>query len=87
MWQRANPAIGKRITVEYVTKERRSLPPREFARERMGWWDPPAVSAADADRSPLNLDWWDASTDDDPANAPSGCRPSRSRSTAIRPTR
>lgn len=42
-WQRANHALGKRITVEYVTAERRALAPEDFATERLGWWqDPPA---------------------------------------------
>jgi len=38
-WQRANPAMGRRITAEYIAAERRALPPAEFARERLGWWD------------------------------------------------
>lgn len=38
-WLKANPALGRRITVEYVRDERRALPPEEFARERLGWWD------------------------------------------------
>lgn len=36
-WLRANPTLGKRITVDYVRAERRSLPPSEFGRERLGW--------------------------------------------------
>lgn len=40
-WQRANPQLGRRITVDYVRKERRSMSPAEFARERLGWWDEP----------------------------------------------
>lgn len=38
-WLAANPAMGRRITVEYIRKERRALPVEEFARERLGWWD------------------------------------------------
>jgi phage terminase large subunit-like protein len=38
-WYRANPALGRRITIEYVRAERRAMPPDEFARERLGWWD------------------------------------------------
>jgi hypothetical protein len=38
-WRRANPALGRRISVDYVRSERRALPPEEFARERLGWWD------------------------------------------------
>jgi hypothetical protein len=41
MWLRANPTIGDRMTIEYVTAERRAMPVDEFCRERMGWWDDP----------------------------------------------
>ncbi|MFI0718913.1 terminase [Streptomyces sp. NPDC021224] len=37
----ANPAVGRRISLDYVMGERRALPPAEYARERMGWWDDP----------------------------------------------
>lgn len=40
-WRAANPALGRRITVEYIEAERDALPPLEFARERLGWWDDP----------------------------------------------
>lgn len=40
-WQRANPAMGRRISPDYIAAERRALPPSEFARERLGWWDKP----------------------------------------------
>lgn len=49
-WQAANPLLGRTrangtgLTVEYVKAERDSLPPSEFARERMGWWDDPSTS-------------------------------------------
>lgn len=52
-WGRANPAMGRRITVEYIAAERRALPPEEFGRERMGWWDDPAEDA-----NPFPLDEW-----------------------------
>jgi hypothetical protein len=44
-WARANPAMGRTrsngtgITETYIAAERRALPPAEFARERLGWWD------------------------------------------------
>lgn len=42
-WEAANPALGRRMGVDYVRRERAALPPSEFMRERMGWWqDPPA---------------------------------------------
>jgi len=37
-WARANPALGRRITLDYVRAERRGMPPVEFARERLGHW-------------------------------------------------
>lgn len=54
-WYAANPALGKRISVEYLAAERRALPPKEFARERLGWWeDPPALG----DASIIPADAW-----------------------------
>jgi len=41
LWRRANPAIGRRISIDHIAAERRALPPAEFGRERMGWWDDP----------------------------------------------
>lgn len=38
-WRLANPAMGRRISQEFIEAERRSLEPSEFARERLGWWD------------------------------------------------
>ena len=40
-WRRANHTLGRRITVDFVAKERRAMPALEFARERLGWWDEP----------------------------------------------
>jgi phage terminase large subunit-like protein len=51
-WARANPTLGKRITVTFVRGERRALPPAEFGRERLGWWDDPAEESAS-----LLADW------------------------------
>jgi hypothetical protein len=42
LWHLANPAIGRRITADYVRAERRALPPEEFGRERLGWFTEPA---------------------------------------------
>lgn len=41
LWQLANHSLGRRISVEYVRAERRALPPSEFGRERLGWFDLP----------------------------------------------
>lgn len=51
-WRQANPALGRRITIEYLRAERRALPPEEFARERLTWWDEPA---AGGDGIPIEL--------------------------------
>lgn len=42
---RANPALGRRITIDHLRAERQALPPAEFARERLGWWDEPGLTA------------------------------------------
>lgn len=42
-WQSANPQMGRRIRVETIRNERLALPPEEFARERLGWWDEPGL--------------------------------------------
>ncbi|MEW1964647.1 hypothetical protein AB0302_04525 [Micrococcus sp. NPDC078436] len=49
-WKQANPLLGRirangtGLTEGYVAAEREALPPAEFARERMGWWDDPSTS-------------------------------------------
>lgn len=47
-WASANPALGRRITIDYVRSERRALAadPVEFMRERMGWWEDPPDEGA-----------------------------------------
>lgn len=45
-WRMANPAMGRRISQNHIAAERRALPPAEFARERMGWWDEPEGASA-----------------------------------------
>jgi hypothetical protein len=59
LWQVANPAIGRRITLDYVASERRALPPAEFARERMSWWDDPIGG-----ETPIKPDDWTACLDE-----------------------
>jgi hypothetical protein len=43
-WARANPAMGARITQDYIRNEQRSLDPRAFAVERLGVGDWPKVN-------------------------------------------
>lgn len=52
-WQRGNPQLGGRISIETVRAERRAMPPEEFGRERMGWWDDPSE-----DPHPFPIDAW-----------------------------
>jgi hypothetical protein len=41
-WLPANPSIGRGpLSVDGIAAERQAMPPDEFARERMGWWDDP----------------------------------------------
>lgn len=56
-WLKANHNLHKRITIEYVRSERRAmhLTPREFGRERLGWWeDPPDEDEATV----VDMDVW-----------------------------
>lgn len=38
-WRVCNPAFGRRITEDSLSAFRSALPPEEFAREFLGWWD------------------------------------------------
>ena len=42
----ANTALERRITIQYIRDEREALPPAEFVRERLGWWDEPDLADA-----------------------------------------
>jgi len=53
-WARANLALGRRITVEHIRAERKAMPPNEFGRERLGWWDDPESAAA----KPISTELW-----------------------------
>ena len=55
LWAAGNPRVG----LEFIAKERRALPPQEFARERLGVWDEPTSGG---DTIPLAA--WAARTDD-----------------------
>jgi hypothetical protein len=58
LWLRSNPAArAGRISLEYLREERGALPWREFARERLGWWDEPSGD------SPITVASWEARTD------------------------
>lgn len=44
--QTANPAYGRRITAERMLDFRGEMPPEEFIREFLGWWDEPGTADA-----------------------------------------
>lgn len=54
-WAQANPALGRRISLDYVRSERRALEPGEFMRERLGWWEDPVDDGTD---SAIPVDLW-----------------------------
>jgi hypothetical protein len=60
-WRRANPAIGRRISEEHIADERKAMPPPEFARERLGWWDEP--DDEEAHELPIDIELWDEMLD------------------------
>lgn len=47
--RQSNPALGRRISVQYIQDERRTLSanPLGYGRERAGWWDKPDDEAAE----------------------------------------
>lgn len=57
-WWSILPALGTRVTEESVADLRRSMPPEEFAREVMGWWDDPGTADG-----VFNLSRWAARQD------------------------
>jgi hypothetical protein len=67
--QMANPLAGRRITWDYLRDERRALPPLEYARERLGWWDEPDDGGA----PPITVEEWNELADSQsavPGDAP-----------------
>lgn len=63
----ANPAFGRRITKERLVDFREEMPPEEFIREFLGWWDEPGT--ADAAFGPGK---WEACAGDPPQGVPMG---------------
>jgi hypothetical protein len=62
VWAATNPALGIRITADYVQAERRELDARTFAVERLGVGDWPPVDGSAFQVIPLER--WDALADD-----------------------
>lgn len=46
LWWQANVALGRRIGEERIAQFRASMPPEEFAREFLTWWDDPPQSSS-----------------------------------------
>ncbi|MBQ9074678.1 MAG: hypothetical protein IJY32_01785 [Mogibacterium sp.] len=57
LWYMTNPALGIRLTEEFVGEEQRSETRDGFARERLGWWSP-LVTAKQA--FAIDEEAWDA---------------------------
>lgn len=62
----ANPAYGTRLSVDTLKAERRALPPAEFMRERLGWWEDPEESV---DGIPVEV-WAECFDTDSTVDAP-----------------
>ena len=61
-WAKTNPALGIRISPDYLKAEARELDPRGFAVERLGVGDWPPVDGSGS--QVISLEKWDALTDD-----------------------
>ena len=59
---RVNTALGRRITLETLQAMRHAMPPEEFAREFLGWWDEPDSHGPDIEAAA----WQSLETDDAP---------------------
>jgi hypothetical protein len=61
-WARSNPAMGIRITTDYIRNEQRSLDPRSFAVERLGVGDWPTIDLeGDGGWKEISREKWEAS--------------------------
>jgi len=59
-WEEINPAFGRRATEESIRSMRLAMPPEQFAREFMVWWDEPLDDEGD-----LSVEAWAATLDKD----------------------
>lgn len=59
MWAMANPALGRRISAEWVADERRTMGAEEFNRERLGIWSKVGGESA------IPADFWEQCRDED----------------------
>lgn len=66
LWWQANPALWSgRITEAALEDQRNSLPPEEFMREFLSWWDDPESAGG-----VFSTDRWDGRRVDAPESAP-----------------
>lgn len=64
-WKRANTGVARgRITLQYISDERRSMDAAEFGRERLGYWDAPDV---DDELPGIDMDAWHGLVDEESA--------------------
>lgn len=61
-WAMANPALGRRILLSTIEGECEQMAPDSFARERLGWWSPVAVTREEF-VIPVNV--WDSCGSDE----------------------
>lgn len=54
-WKKFMTALGRRTTVETIRNMRRSMPPEEFAREFMVWWEDPPTGDS---RGAIDIQSW-----------------------------
>jgi hypothetical protein len=55
LWRRTNPALGGRLNIAEVERERKLMSREGFARERLGWWGDPA---AHGEATVVDMDQW-----------------------------
>lgn len=53
-WAEIMPALGRRVKVETIRSMRQAMPPAEFAREFLVWWDDPPL---DIDQQVFGTHW------------------------------
>ena len=63
LWFDCNPALNKRLTLEFTQNEYETLSPAGFARERLGFWAKPISEQAD---NAINEKAWAACRSDEP---------------------
>lgn len=61
-WAATNPALGRRILTSTIEGEAEQMDEKTFARERLGWWMPPAQAKVDY---ALNKKAWTACASDE----------------------